>query len=83
VAAAAWTCGFILYQWITPAEIGWWHDALSGPFDALGLPFAVSEDVTWLGAAIPSFAAAFSIYLLVPAVGRLLAARPGVPQAAG
>ena len=83
VPAAAWICGFVLYQWITPAEVGWWHDALSAPFDALGLPFALSDDVTWLGAAIPSFVVAFCIDLLAPPAVRLLSARPRVPQAAG
>jgi hypothetical protein len=80
VPVLAWGCGFILYQWITPADVGWWHDALSAPFDALGLPFALSDDVTWLGAAIPAFLVAFCISL-IPSVVRLLSPRPGVPQA--
>ena len=83
VAAAAWCCGFVLYQWITPAEVGWWQDTISTPFDGLGLPFAVSNDVTWLGAAVPSFALAFCIDLVVPALARLFSARPRVSQPAG
>jgi purine-cytosine permease-like protein len=82
VAVAAWGCGFVLYQWITPAEVDWWHNAFSAPFDALGLPFALSDDVTWLGAAIPSFVIAFCIDLLAPPVVRLLSSRPRMPQAA-
>ena len=80
VPVLAWGSGFILYQWITPADVGWWHDALSAPFDALGLPFALSDDVTWLGAAIPAFLVAFCISL-IPSVIRLLSPRPRVPQA--
>lgn len=76
VPAAAWLCGFVMYQWITPAEVGWWRDAFSAPFEALGLPFAVSNDITWLGAAVPSFVVAFGIDLLVPALGRRLSPRP-------
>jgi NCS1 family nucleobase:cation symporter-1 len=83
IPSVAWVCGFVLYQWITPAEVGWWHDALSAPFDALGLPFALSDDVTWLGAAVPSFVVAFCIDLLIPSLVRLLSTRPRVPQAAG
>lgn len=83
VPVVAWICGFVLYQWITPTEIGWWQDALSAPFDALGLPFALSDDVTWLGAAIPAFLVAFGIDLLIPPVMRVFSARPRVPQATG
>lgn len=74
-AVAAWLCGFVLYQWIAPAEIGWWQDAFSAPFDAVGLPFALSDEVTWLGAAIPSFLLAFGIAAAVPRVARLLFVR--------
>ena len=70
VPAVAWACGFVLYQWITPAEIGWWQDGLSAPFDALGLPFPLSDDVTWLGAAVPAFLLAFWIDLLLPRLAR-------------
>jgi hypothetical protein len=54
----------VLYQWITPAEIGWWQDAFSTPFDAFGIPFPLSDEVTWLGAAIPAFLLALGIDLL-------------------
>jgi hypothetical protein len=82
VPAIAWAAGFVLYQWISPAEIGWWQDACSAPFEALGLAFPLSEEVTWLGAAVPAFLLALCLDTLVPAALRLfsgrLSARPAV-----
>jgi purine-cytosine permease-like protein len=72
VPLLAWIAGFLLYQWISPAEIGWWQDAFSSPFQAAGLPGSLSERVTWLGAAVPSFLLAFAVDLVVPAVSRML-----------
>lgn len=72
VAVVAWLAGFALYQWISPAELGWWQDASSAPFEAVGAPFPLSDEVTWLGAAIPSFAVAFMLDMMVPAIGRVV-----------
>lgn len=71
-ALAAWALGFLLYQWISPADVGWWQDAMSWLFaDALQLTFPLTEEITWLGAAIPSFLAGF----LLHTVGRVIVAR--------
>ena len=65
-ALTAWALGFLLYHWISPAEVGWWQDAMSWLFaDALHLAFPLTDEVTWLGAAIPSFLAGFAIHLVV------------------
>ena len=70
-ALAAWALGFLLYQWISPADVGWWQDAMSWLFaDALQLTFPLTEEITWLGAAIPSFLAGF----LLHTVGRVIVA---------
>ncbi len=69
---AAWAVGFLLYQWISPADTGWWRDAADWLLaDLLRLPFPLTDEVTWLGAAIPAFLAGF----LVHAVGRAVLAR--------
>jgi purine-cytosine permease-like protein len=83
IPAIAWVSGFVLYQWITPAEVGWWRTAFSEPFEALGLPFALSEDVEWLGAAIPSFVAAFCIDLALRGMTTAVSTRPRVTEATG
>lgn len=83
VPVVAWAGGFITYQWITPADIGWWRDAFSTPFGALGLPFALSDDVTWLGAAIPSLIVAGGISIVVPPLLRLFSASPRAAEPAG
>lgn len=71
-ALAAWAVGFLLYQWISPADVGWWQDAMNWLFaDALQLTFPLTEEITWLGAAIPSFLAGF----LLHTVGRVIVAR--------
>jgi purine-cytosine permease-like protein len=59
IPIVAWVGGFILYQWITPAPIEWWQDGLNSVFEALGLPFPLSDETDWLGAAIPAFLFAF------------------------
>ena len=62
-ALAAWAFGFLLYQWISPADVGWWQDAMSWLFaDALQLTFPLTDEITWLGAAIPSFLAGFLLH---------------------
>ena len=64
-ALAAWAGGFLLYQWISPADVGWWRDAMDWLFaDSMGLPFPLTEEVTWLGAAIPSLLAGFALHLV-------------------
>jgi hypothetical protein len=77
----AWFSGFVLYQWILPAEIGRWQTILSSPFETLGLPFPLSDEVTWLSAAISSFLLAFAIDLAVPAVLRAIPAQRRKQQA--
>lgn len=68
-AAVAWALGFLLYHWVSPADVGWWQDALRWLLaDRLGLPFPLTEELTWLGAAIPSFLLAFAAYLAGRAV---------------
>jgi NCS1 family nucleobase:cation symporter-1 len=70
-ALAAWALGFLLYHWISPADVGWWQDAMSWLFaDALQLTFPLTDEATWLGAAIPSFLAGF----LLHTVGRVVVA---------
>jgi purine-cytosine permease-like protein len=60
----AWATGFLVYHWISPPEAGWWLDATDWLYAGrLGLPFPLTEEVTWLGAAIPSFLAAFAVQL--------------------
>ncbi len=70
---AAWALGFLLYHWISPADVGWWRDALGWLFaDALRLPFPLTDEVTWLGAGVPSFLAGFLAHLIGrPALVRL------------
>ncbi|MDO8616285.1 MAG: hypothetical protein Q7T33_11225 [Dehalococcoidia bacterium] len=77
----AWVCGFVLYQWITPADIGWWRDAGDAAFgDALGLPFPLGDEATWLGAAVPSFLLGFALQCAgrwtAAALGTLLGPAP-------
>lgn len=67
----AWLAGFLLYQWITPAEIGWWHDGWDFGLGLARIPFPLSDSVTWLGAAVPAFLLAFGIDLFAPVVARL------------
>lgn len=75
-AAVAWVAGFLLYQWITPAEVGWWKDAVSWLFaDTLNLPFPLTDEVTWLGGAIPAFLAGFLVHAAMRSA--LAWARPG------
>ncbi len=76
-AAAAWAVGFILYQWIAPADVGWWREAMEALYaSTIGLPFPLGEQASWLGAALPSFLAGFLVYVLARlTVGRLRAAQ--------
>jgi NCS1 family nucleobase:cation symporter-1 len=83
VPALAWALGFMLYQWISPAEIAWWQDAISSPLEAAGLPFPLSESMSSLGAAIPAFVLAFVIDASVPAVSRLRPTHRREAQATG
>jgi hypothetical protein len=71
----AWASGFLLYQWITPAEIGWWRDGLNSAFELAGLPFPLSDSVIWLGAAVTAFLLALGVDLLGALAWRLWPAR--------
>lgn len=82
-SAAAWIAGFLLYEWITPADVGWWQDVVSALFDSLGLAFPLTDSVSWLGAAVPAFLLAFVISILAPAVARLWQPRTPAQEAAG
>jgi len=74
-AAAAWALGFALYHWIAPPDAVWWQDVTRWLFaDLLGLPYPLTEEHTWLGAAIPSFLLAFAVHTAGGIA--LLAARP-------
>jgi NCS1 family nucleobase:cation symporter-1 len=83
VPLLAWLAGFLLYQWITPAEIGWWRDGWNSALELARIPFPLSDSVTWLGAAVPAFLLTFGIDLFVPAVARLLPAQRRANIAAG
>ncbi len=64
VPLLAWATGFLAYHWISPPEAEWWLDVTEWLFaDTLGLPYPLADEVTWLGAAIPSFLAAFAVQL--------------------
>jgi len=64
VPLLAWATGFLAYHWISPPEAQWWLDMTEWLFaDTLGLPFPLTDEVTWLGAAIPSFLVAFAVQL--------------------
>lgn len=82
-SGVAWLLGFAFYHWIAPSEAQWWLDATRWLFaDSLGLPYPLTEEVRWLGAAVSSFLLAFALQSL----GGLatLAARPfarGAPNA--
>ncbi|MFN2589507.1 MAG: cytosine permease, partial [Actinomycetota bacterium] len=63
-AFVAWIAGFLLYQWSVPTGPGGWHDAVETLFhDWLHLPFPLANSAA--GASIPSFVAAFVVYLTV------------------
>jgi NCS1 family nucleobase:cation symporter-1 len=68
-ALIAWALGFLLYHWISPADVGWWQDAMRWLFaDTLQLSFPLTDEVTWLGAAIPSFLLGFVLHGLTRAL---------------
>ncbi|MGQ9572063.1 MAG: cytosine permease, partial [Dehalococcoidia bacterium] len=65
-AIVIWGMGFLLYNWIEPGTVEWWRDSMESLFHGLlRLPFPLSEDVTWLGASIPTFLATFILYSLI------------------
>jgi purine-cytosine permease-like protein len=55
VPAVAWLAGFVFYQWIAPADIGWWRDVCSSIADQLSVAFPLYGAPGWTGAAMPSF----------------------------
>jgi hypothetical protein len=61
VPIAAWVLGFVVYQWVSPAEVGWWRDSLESIISTLGLPFPLAQDAEWLGAAMPAFLIALAV----------------------
>lgn len=68
VPILAWATGFLAYHWISPPEAQWWRDAAEWLFsDTFGLPFPLTDEVTWLGAAIPAFLVAFAVQLALAA----------------
>lgn len=73
VALVSWVAGFVLYHWISPPDAAWWRDAMQWVFsDTLTLPFPLTDELTWLGAAIPAFLVAFALHLdLGWALGRV------------
>jgi purine-cytosine permease-like protein len=72
-ALIAWVMGFAAYHWIAPPDVGWWQNVGRWLFaDRLGLPYPLSDEVTWLGAAIPSFLLAFVLYPLLNSIAAVL-----------
>ncbi len=68
-ALLAWVLGFLLYHWISPPDARWWRDATEWLFaDTLGFRYPLSDQTTWLGAAIPSFLAGFALHVAGSAV---------------
>jgi nucleobase:cation symporter-1, NCS1 family len=66
-ALLPWAGGFLVYHWVFPTGPGWWLRFVGG---VLGTPLSVR--LPWLGASMPSFAAAF---LLTLAVARISSRR--------
>jgi nucleobase:cation symporter-1, NCS1 family len=83
VPLVACLAGFLLYQWVTPADIGWWQDGWNFALRLARIPFPLSDSVTWLGAAVPAFLLAFGIDLFAPALARLLPVQRRANIAAG
>ncbi len=68
VPVLAWATGFLAYHWISPPEAQWWRDVTEWLFaDTLGLPFPLTDEFTWLGAAVPSFLVAFTVQFALAA----------------
>jgi len=81
VAVLAWAAGFLAYHWISPPDTQWWRDATEWLFsDSLGLPFPLTDEVTWLGAAIPAFLAAFAMQLALAAFVAFVKPAPPVKE---
>ena len=81
VALGAWVLGFLAYHWISPPDAEWWRDAADWFFSGqLGLPYPLTDEVDWLGAAIPSFLVAFGIQLAGLVFLAAVNPRSGVPQ---
>lgn len=75
-ALVVWVVGFLVYNWIDPGTLPWWKDAMEGLFaGALGLPFPLGEETTWLGASVPAFLAGFVLYALSAPLALTLTAR--------
>jgi purine-cytosine permease-like protein len=83
LSVLAWAAGFVLYQWISPAEIGWWQDAFEEPFAGFRLAFPLGAEADWLGAAIPSFLLAFGIQAVCGAVAMVGGAVKAPREATG
>lgn len=76
-AGVAWAVGFLLYHWIAPSDAAWWQDVTRWLFDdTLQLPYPLTDEVTWLGAAIPSFLAAFAIHAALRVVLSIMRQQP-------
>jgi NCS1 family nucleobase:cation symporter-1 len=62
-AMLAWVLGFLLYHWISPPDAVWWQDATRWLYsDILSFTFPLTEEVTWLGAAIPALVVGFVVH---------------------
>jgi len=76
-AGIAWAFGFLLYHWIAPSDAAWWQDVTRWLFDdTLRLPYPLTDEVTWLGGAIPSFVAGFAIHAALRTVLSLVRQQP-------
>ncbi len=83
VSLLAWAAGFVLYQWISPAEIAWWLDAYEEPFNGFRLAFPLGAEADWLGAAIPSFLVAFGVQAVLGVMARVAASVGGMVKSPG
>lgn len=80
-AGLAWFVGFLVYQWISPADLAWWRDAFSEIAGSDGLAFPLEDEVTWLGASMTSFASSF-VLMTLARVASIVIARPTAEAAA-
>jgi putative hydroxymethylpyrimidine transporter CytX len=72
-ALGPWLAGFLVYHWINPTGPTWWVDLVTRTVST-----PLWERFPWLGASLPSFAAAFAIALFV--FGRERGATPLVSE---
>jgi purine-cytosine permease-like protein len=76
-AGVAWAVGFLVYHWIAPSDAAWWQDVTRWLFDdTLRLPYPLTDEVAWLGAAVPSFLVGFAIHAALRSVLAFMRQQP-------